>query len=274
MSFNCKKIFIGGYTKSGTTFIGRIFDLLNGVYAKGEEEYFRIVMPKVNEFISDFNYNIGYVNHEVYDDQGPIPQITNKSGRLLHQKIFYHLFFGGEDMPDDCIATVEKTPRNAFYMPQIKFLFPDSKIICVYRDPAPVFASLMRHMADHRDPMYRDPESAVRQESFQNFLIRWNAFSETLEKRSELYTSVRYENVAEDKEGFVTFIQDKILENQVGLCEPLEHLSKEYYLSTLPPEKRATSLVQNDPTKKIKLCDRELDTIASTCKIPTLDFAF
>ncbi len=274
MSFNGKKIFIGGYTKSGTTFVGRVFGLLNGVYAHGEEDYFRLVMPKVNELINEFNYNIGYVNREVYDDQGPIPQVTNQSGKLLHQKIFYHLFFGGQDIPEDCIATVEKSPRNAFYMAQIKFLFPDAQILCVYRDPIPVFASLMRHMADHRSPNYRDPDSEERRESLENFLVRWNAFCDTLEKRRELYIPIRYENVVADKAGFVDFIQKEMLQEDVGLSEPLEHLSKEYYLSTLPPEKRATSLVQIDPARKIQLSEREQEAIKETCIIPSLDFAF
>ena len=54
-----KKIFIGGYTKSGTTFIGRAFGLLNGVYAKGELDYFRIFYRGMEKMVVEYNENIG-----------------------------------------------------------------------------------------------------------------------------------------------------------------------------------------------------------------------
>jgi len=273
MSFRYKKIFVGGYTKSGTTFVGRAFDIINGVYAKGEEDYFRLVFHGVNDLARKFNNNIEIVNREVYDGFGSIPPMGQTSLRHLQQKIFYHIFFGGQPMPNDCVATVEKSPHNIFRLKEIGFTFPAAINVCVYRPAVPVFASLIRHMRDHRNAGYGDAESELRINMLKGFCKRWQEYVRIIEENRAKLKMVQYQSVADDTAGFLDFAQTDIIGQKLGLSAPVETLTKEHYLSTLPPEAREKSLVQTS-ANKIKLTDAEKNMIADHCADPDITFDF
>ncbi|SDE72099.1 sulfotransferase [Kordiimonas lacus] len=273
MSFRCKKIFVGGYTKSGTTFVGRAFDIINGVYAKGEEDYFRLMFHGVTNLVREFNSNIKVVNREVYDGLGSIPPVDRGSLRLLQQKIFFHLFFAGKPVPDDCVAIVEKSPHNIFRLKELTFTFPAAINVCVYRHAVPVFASLMRHMRDHRNEKFDDPDFGLRREMLQNFCKRWPEYVQIIEDNRAKLKMVQYQSVADNTAGFLDFAQTDIIGEKLGLSAPVETLTKEHYLSTLPPEVREKSLVQTS-ANKIKLTDAEKTMIAEHCKDPAITFDF
>lgn len=268
-----KKIFIGGYAKSGTTFVGRVFGLFNNVYAKGELDYFRLFAKGLERLVVSYNQNIEIVNKEVYDGRGSLEPVTPNSFRQMHQKMFEHLFFAGQPVPEDCQAIVEKSPRNVFWIELIKKVFPDSTNVCVYRDPYPVFRSLIRHMADHRDEKFRDPAFKDRIEMLENFCDYWGTYITTVEKYRSLLTMVRYQKAADDNAGFVDFAEKQILGFSPGLKAPVESLSKENYLKSLPPELREKSLVQTGPYK-IALSDEERNIIGDKCRTPDVTFDF
>ncbi|MFC4347211.1 sulfotransferase [Kordiimonas lipolytica] len=273
MSFRCKKIFVGGYTKSGTTFVGRAFDIINGVYAKGEEDYFRLMFHGVHDLARRFNANIEVVNKEVYDGFGSIPPIDRNSLRILQQNIFYHIFFGSKPMPEDCVVTVEKSPHNIFRLREINYTFPDAINVCVYRPAIPVFSSLIRHMRDHRDIGYDDPKNQNRISILENFCKRWQEYVEIIEQNRAKLKMVQYQSVADDTAGFLDFAQSDIIGQKLGLSAPVETLTKEHYLSTLPPEAREKSLVQTS-ANKVKLTDAEKKMITDHCRDPDITFDF
>ncbi|NVK42686.1 MAG: sulfotransferase [Oceanospirillaceae bacterium] len=273
MTFPCKKIFVGGYTKSGTTFVGRAFDIINNVYAKGEEDYFRLVFHGMIDLARKFNENITVVNREVYDGFGSIPPIDPASMGDLQQKVFFHIFFGGKPMPEDCKAVVEKSPHNIFRLREISYAFPEAVNVCVYRPAEPVFRSLMRHMRDHRNPAYDDPESEARDLMLQGFCEKWPQYIQIIEQNRAKLKMVQYQSVADDTAGFLDFAQKEVIGEQWGLSAPVETLSKEHYLSTLPEEARKKSLVQTS-AHKIVLSDKEKEAIAEHCSNPSIQFDF
>lgn len=273
MTHDCKKIFVGGYTKSGTTFVGRAFDIISGVYARGEEDYFRQMFNQMNKHLRDYNVNLHYVNKEVYDGQGKLKPLNNKTVRAFHQFTFYHLFFNGKPIPEDCLVTVEKSPHNIYWVDQISFTFPEAVHVCVYRQAKPVFRSLLRHMRDHRDPAYDDPMSEARQTLLRKFAAKWPTYIKIIEeKRSQLHL-VRYDQVAADTAGFLDYAQKAVIGEELGLSAPLETLTKEYYLANLPPEARETSLVQTNGNK-IVLSKAEDAIIEQHCIDPDTDYDF
>lgn len=268
-----KKIFVGGYTKSGTTFIGRAFGLFNGVYAKGEQDYFRLVAGGLNKLMRDYNENLAVVNKEVYDGHGSLELLTNTSVRILHDKVFKHIFFNGKPMPQDCETIVEKSPRNIFEIEKIRLIFPGATNVCVYREPGAVFRSLMRHMADHRAPAFNDPEAQKRKSMLEGFSKRWPTYIDIIEKYRGDLKLIQYQTAAADNQGFLDFAEAEILFHSPGLRAPVETLSKEYYLKSLPEEARAKSLVQVGPPK-ITLSETELQIIEDNCRPPRTDFDF
>lgn len=268
-----QKIFIGGYTKSGTTFIGRALGLFNNVYAKGELDYFRLFYTGLHDMVVAYNENLAIVNREVYDGHGDLDLVTVKNMRGLQDKVFQHLFFNGGDVPDDCKFIVEKSPRNIFHIAQIEKMFPDALNVCVYREPKTVFRSLVRHLADHRHTEFQNPAFQKRRELLNRFVKRWNRYIDIIETNREKLNLVRYQQASDDNQAFLDYAEKEILGFSNGLRAPVETLSKEHYLKSLPKENRAKSLVQTGPYK-ITLTDGETDTIGDRCREPDVSFDF
>lgn len=268
-----QKIFIGGYTKSGTTFVGRAFGLFNGVYAKGEQDYFRLFTEGMRKMVINYNENIGLVNKEVYDDQGTLEPLSADSFRDLHDKIFKHIFFSGQPVPSDCTTIVEKSPRNIYFIEDIEAIFPEAINICVYREPLAVFRSLMRHMTDHRDANYAKPDFAPRVKMLKEFFRYWDRYISTIEKRRQILKVIQYDRASDNHKDLVDYIEAEILRHSPGLKAPIETLSKEHYLQSLPEEARAKSLVQTGPYK-IQLAKGEIKKIRKLCRAPKISFDF
>lgn len=268
-----KMIFVGGYTKSGTTFIGRSLGIFKDVYAYGELEYFRIIFPHVYKMAEEFNLNIQVVNKEVYDGHGTIPPITRNQLNDLHKYTLINIMTGGKGLPEGCKWMVEKTPRNIFYLRSIHHAFPESKFLCIYRRPDHVFRSLMRHMSDHRSPAYADPTSPQRNNSLINFTKRWNRYINIIDTAHKMMTTVQYESVSNDLPGFLDFAKDRIFQEDLPFSAPIESLSKESYLASLPKEQREKSLVQTGPYK-IALSRQEIHHFNTQCGTPSIKFDF
>lgn len=266
-------VFVGGYTKSGTTFIGRSLGIFKGVEAYGELDYFRICFPRVQNMAKEFAGNIKTVNEEVYDGQGSIPIATNNSVRALHQKAFFHLLLGGENLNQNCQFVVEKSPRNIFHMQSIDYVFPGSTFVGIYRPADAVFKSLMRHMADHRNSAYADPEFKARKSMLNGFLERWEKFIEIVETRRSDMHLISYQSVADDTAGFLDYAKENIFCADLELGAPVESLSKEAYLKSLPKERREKSLVQTGKSK-ISLSEEEMSILGENCKAPDVSFDF
>lgn len=270
---NKNMVFVGGYTKSGTTFIGRSLGIFKEVEAYGELDYFRICFSNIQNTAKKFAGNIKTVNEEVYDGNGSIPLVTNDSVRRLHQKTFFHLLLGGKGLNQGCQFVVEKSPRNIFHMKNIQYVFPGSTFVGIYRPADAVFKSLMRHMADHRDNEYANPDFKTRRDMLNGFLERWEKLIEIIEtKRSDMQL-VSYQSVADDTAGFLDYAKEKIFRADLELGAPIESLSKEAYLKSLPKERREKSLVQVGKSK-IQLSEEELSILNENCRAPDVSFDF
>jgi len=273
MSTTPKMVFIGGHTKSGTTFVGRALDLFDNVCVKGEMDYFRQFFAQLNGIANKYNSGNELINREVYDGQGTLVPIDENMMADIHRSIFTRLYCAGTEVPDDARFWVEKSPYNIYYTAAIRLIFPDAAIVCVYREPKAVFRSLVRHLADHRDAKHEDLHSQARKDTLDSFLKRWKNYIAHLEKFRERIILVQYQRVADDKQGFIDFARKSIFEENLGLCAPIETLSKENYLKSLPEEARAKSLVQIGPYK-VELSDEELDTIEANCRPVKTTFDF
>lgn len=269
-----RTLFIGGYTKSGTTYLGRAFDTIEHVYTRGEMDYFRLLFQPIGRAFRDYNRNLDYVNREVYDGQGELEAVPAQYLCSLHRSLFTSLFFNGESVPEDARVLVEKSPRNVFHMAQIKIVFPRAEFVTIFREPLAVASSLIRHMTDHRGEEYGDPEHPARIELLDSFVEdRWPLYVSILNKRRAEMTLISYESAARDPGQLVDFIQSEILKApDWQRRSPPETLTKEAYLKGLPEAARAKSLVQT--VKSNRLSDSEISRIQAHCQVPDLDFDF
>ena len=266
-------VFLGGYTKSGTTFLGRVLEAFEGVYSRGEMDYLRIFASSLANMYADFNSNIEIVNEEVYDGQGALKPIPAERQMAMQRALFFDLFFNGEPIPNDCRVVIEKSPRNLFNYPAAKELSVPINYINIYRPVMPVYKSLIRHLADHRSEEYHDPESEPRQTTLERFVTRWNRHVDILEYLSGKALLVQYEAITADLGGFLDFAATRIFQDQLRRIKDPEDLTKEAYLASLPPEKRAKSLVQT-ATTHIELSAFEKQRLENDCKAPNIVFDF
>ncbi len=267
-------VFVGGYTKAGTTFLGRVLGNFEGVYARGEMDFFRIFAGNYRKLAAEYSKNIETVNKEVYDGRGDLKPVTVERARKTLHTLFEDLFFNGSERPEDCKVAVEKSPRNMFHLEQINFAFPDAPIVHIYRAPQDCYQSLMRHMSDHRDKAYLDPDSPVRRGFLRDFVNRWNEYKGHVQsKHMARVKTVTYEALCGDLEGFVDFARQHIFRADLALRAPLETLSKEAYLESLPKGAREKSLVQLGD-RKVTLADEEIAAIRTYCHAPKLKIHF
>jgi len=273
MTASSKIIFVGGHSKSGTTFIGRALGLFNEVCAKGEMDYFRQFFKKLNFAFDDYNTNIESVNREVYDGAGTLAPVSEPVMVGIHRLMFGQLFQLGTPVPSDTRFLVEKSPYNIFLIEAIEAIFPGATIVAVYRNPKDVYRSLIRHLSDHRDPDHADMRSKVRRETRISFVNRWARLVGLIEKHRDRLVLVQYQRAADDTQAFIEFARKEIFKEDLGLRAPVETLSKEYYLSTLPEEARAKSLVQLEG-HKVKLSKVEERIIDRDCRAPKVAFDF
>ena len=268
-----KLIFVGGYTKSGTTFIGRTLGLFNQVCAKGELDYFRLFFKELNALTDKYNTNIEYVNREIYDGKGSLDKVDETAMVRIHRAVFAELFKSGTHVPEDSKFWVEKSPYNVRWAKSINFVFPTSTIVAVYRDPVAVLRSNLRHLADHRQEELKNPNSPERQEFRQKFIRAWQDWVAHIENIRERLVLVNYQRVVDDTQGFLGFAANNIFGEDLGLKAPIETLSKEYYLRKLEEDRRAKSLVQADPGRLI-LSEEEASAVKKECHVPKLVFDF
>jgi len=269
-----RHIFVGGYTKAGTTFLGRVLGNFSGVYARGEMDFFRIFAGNYRRLAGEYSKNIQIVNTEVYDGRGELRPVTVDRARKTLDMLFQDLFFNGETPPGDCQTMVEKSPRNMFHLDQIDFAFPKAPIVHIYRPPQDCYQSLMRHMSDHRDKAFLDPDSDRRKGFLRDFVARWNEYKRHVQSpHMKRVKTLTYQALCDDLPGFVDFAQTHIFGCEMDLKAPLESLSKDAYLKSLPKKVRETSLVQTGD-RKVTLADEEIAAIRTYCHAPKLTVHF
>jgi Sulfotransferase family len=266
-------ILIGGYTKSGTTFLGRVLSVFEGVYSKGEMDYLRIIAGPMKQVFAEYSRNIQIVNREVYDGYGSLAPLTEDQQTLLQRQLFTYIFFNGKPVPSDCRVMVEKSPNNVFNIMKAKHVFKTFTYMNIYRPGEPVFKSLMRHMADHRDPAYLNPDSKVRRSMLHGFEKRWQEYIRIINLIGSQGIQLSYDNIVADLQGFVDYLEHSVFQGKLARTAGPEGLTKETYLASLPPEKMEKSLVQAGPSK-IELSDYERNLIAEKCGSPSVTFDF
>ena len=266
-------IFIGGYTKSGTTFLGRTLEAFGGVYSRGEMDFLRLFAGSIPKIYAEYNQNLQYVNEEVYDGQGSLKPVTVGQQRRMLSRMFFDLFFNGEPVPNDCKLVIEKSPRNLFNILTAKNIFEVIRYVNIYRPAQPVFRSMMRHMADHRTEDYLDPNSDLRKKSLESFIGRWDRQIKIMEYLNGRVVQVQYDTVTADMQGFLDFANKRIFPEPLEQVMGVEKLTKEAYLQSLPPDRRETSLVQTK-TNRIQLSDEEKTRLSKECAEPNVTFDF
>lgn len=138
--------FLGGFIKSGTTWIERLLDSHPEIACKGEAHFPRLLQPVLRSAIANYN--------NVIPDKGNWERLKNEG---VHDIETAEYCYTEQDLNDiyalsiqllmskwcgDGIKAVgEKTPNNANFFSSLLQLFPQAKFIYIVRDIRDVIVS-------------------------------------------------------------------------------------------------------------------------------------
>jgi hypothetical protein len=136
--------FVGGFPKSGTTWLQILLNAHPDVSCVGEGHFLTALAPRLSDAMKQYNAFINHKNHEVLQDIIGFPQIEEPQVRFLFVSAIL-LLMGATAKARAVHVVGEKTPDGFTNLPLLAELFPDAKFIHVLRDPRDCTVSAWFH---------------------------------------------------------------------------------------------------------------------------------
>ena len=139
--------FVGGFVKSGTTWVERILDAHPEVICKGEAHFGSLLEPALRDALATYNTLIpkkgNWARHRREGERGAsVARYSYMSTDMdvLYARAIQLMLLKWRDAGEArCIG--EKTPNNSEYFERFQKLFPDARFLYVVRDVRDVAVS-------------------------------------------------------------------------------------------------------------------------------------
>ena len=132
--------FVGGAPRSGTTWVQEILNSHKEIACRSEALIQRSFETAVDKMYREHSDLLHKKNAEIFANKEgyPIPE-DDEADFILGMSALSTL---SRQHPSPLVRAVgEKTPENIFFVPRLKRIFPNSKLIVVVRDPRDVLTS-------------------------------------------------------------------------------------------------------------------------------------
>ena len=146
LSWIMQVFFIVGAQKSGTTWLQKSLNSIDGIHCLGEGHFIDKLLMPMAQARHEYNQMMQVVQQRVYEGNGfygPVPD--QEFLGLMQSWILKIMVRNAKATPDSILALGDKTPANSFHMPALKQLFPRCRFIHVLRDGRDVAVSAFRH---------------------------------------------------------------------------------------------------------------------------------
>jgi hypothetical protein len=216
-------IFITGFPRSGTTFLQSLLCTQQRFISLPETHYFSLLtkgMANSQKFSIDHYHQLEKGLKEMMEmelSKESTSRLKNKIGKkeLNRKNAFLSIlgdYFQQKSIDTHGKTIIEKTPDHVRHMLDIKQLFPESKFICIARNPIHAINSFYEKLVAYRQPYTQ----LARQ--WQESYMKARAFKNQYPSSIEI---IRYEDLVADKEsvfsdlcGFLKITPDiSLLEN-------------------------------------------------------------
>lgn len=139
--------FIGGFVKSGTTWLERVLDAHPEVICKGEAHFGTLLEPALRDSLATYNALIpkkgNWARHRREGERGASVakySYMSKDMDVLYARAIQLMLLKWRGAGDArCIG--EKTPNNSEYFERFQKLFPDARFLYIVRDVRDVAVS-------------------------------------------------------------------------------------------------------------------------------------
>jgi len=211
--------FIVGAQKSGTTWLQRNLNSIEGIHCLGEGHFIDKLLMPMTQTRYDYNQMMQVVQQRVYDGDGFYGPIPDPEFFGLMRSWILQIMVRSAGAPNDSILALgDKTPANSFHIPTLKRLFPRSKFIHILRDGRDVAVSAFRH----RERILNETNQTNLELNAEapQLLTNWAGFTRAVRKAEKAgipIHTVRYEEMLDNCVASLRSCVEHLLpENNIG----------------------------------------------------------
>ena len=127
--------FVVGAQKSGSTWLQRSLNSVDGVHCLGEGHFIDRLVQPIAETARAYNQMMQLVAERVYEGDGFYDVIPDPEFRLMMREwIRRMLLRNAKADPNNILAIGDKTPAHSHHIPTLHALFPNARFIHMLRD--------------------------------------------------------------------------------------------------------------------------------------------
>ena len=187
--------FIVGAQKSGTTWLQKSLNSIEGIHCLGEGHFIDKLLMPITQTRYEYNQMMQVVQQRVYDGDGFYQPIPDQEFFSLMRSWILQIMIRNAGAPTESILALgDKTPANSFHITTLKRLFPGAQFIHILRDGRDVAVSAFRHrerILGETQETSPDLNAEVPQ-----LLAKWAGFTRAVKKAEKVgipIHTVRYE---------------------------------------------------------------------------------
>ena len=192
--------FIVGAQKSGTTWLQKSLNSIEGIHCLGEGHFIDKLLMPMAQTRHEYNQMMQVVHQRVYEGKGFYGPVPDQEFLSLMRSWILNIMLRNAKAPQDTILALgDKTPAHSFHIPTLKQLFPRSHFIHVLRDGRDVAVSAFRHR--ERIQQETNQTSLDINAEAPQLLAKWAGFTRAVRKAESAGISVqtvRYEAMLEN----------------------------------------------------------------------------
>ena len=173
--------FVVGAQKSGTTWLQKTLNSVEGVHCLGEGHFVDKLLMPVAQTRHDYNKMMQVVQHRIYDGDGFYSGIPDQELFGLMRSWILNIMLRNAKAPqNEILALGDKTPGHSFHLPTLKQLFPGARFLHILRDGRDVAVSAFHHR--QRLQQESGQGGGDLQAEAHQYLAKWAGFTRAIRK--------------------------------------------------------------------------------------------
>ena len=194
--------FIVGAQKSGTTWLQKSLNSIDGIHCMGEGHFIDKLLMPMAQTRHEYNQMMQVVQQRVYEGKGFYGPVPDQEFLRVMRSWILSIMVRNARAPEDAIVALgDKTPANSFHIPALKQLFPRSRFIHILRDGRDVAVSAFRHRERIQQEASQGQSNLDINAETPQLLSKWAGFTKAV-RRAESggipVHTVRYEAMLSD----------------------------------------------------------------------------